>query len=118
MLRPNQNRVIVLAIIESGLTPTEAAERFGISRQWVHSPLARHHAEGDAGVQPRSRRPWQSPTTTPQPTRELILSLRDELTAAGLTSAPTTTIELRNDKSPSRQRGPSSMSRHMAWRDR
>ena len=84
MANRNQNRVIVLAVIAGGLTPSEAAARFGVGRQWVHVLLARYRESGEAGLEPRSRRPRTSPTATTPTTRARILELRDELTYAGL----------------------------------
>lgn len=37
-----KNLIIVLAITEQGLTPVEAASRFSVSRQWVHTILTRY----------------------------------------------------------------------------
>ena len=46
--RPNsKSQVIVLTLIHGGLTPTEAALRFGLSRRHLHRLLARFKAEGE-----------------------------------------------------------------------
>ena len=80
----SKNKVIVLAIIEGGMSKAEAARRYGVSRQWVHELLRRHALAGEAGLTPRSRRPRTSPHTTPGPVRDRILALRIELTQKGL----------------------------------
>lgn len=80
----DQNRVIVLAVVQMGLSPAEAARRFGISRQWVHVLLKRYEELGEAGLEARSRRPATHPAATPEAVRARIRKLRDELSAAGL----------------------------------
>jgi transposase InsO family protein len=47
----------VLAVIRDGISIIEVANRFGVSRQSVHSWLARYEAEGMAGLVERSHRP-------------------------------------------------------------
>lgn len=85
-----KNLIIVLAITEQGLTPAEAATRFSVSRQWVHTLLTRYHAEGPTGVAPRSRAPLSKPGRTPQTIRERIVTLRTELTSQGADAGPAT----------------------------
>ncbi|ALE04610.1 transposase (plasmid) [Arthrobacter sp. ERGS1:01] len=80
----DQNRVVVLAVLETGLSPAEAARRFKVSRQWVHVLLIRYAQGGEAGLEPRSRRPATNPAATPEEVRARIRELRDELAAAGL----------------------------------
>lgn len=84
MPNSNQNRVIVYSVVHGGLSAAEAAARYGIGRQWVHTLLARYRASGDAGLEPRSRRPHSSPAATPDDTRSRILQLREDLAANGL----------------------------------
>ena len=52
--------------------------------------MARWRREGDAGLQPRSRRPKTSPTATPASTVELITQLRTQLRTRGLDHGPAT----------------------------
>lgn len=80
----DQNRVIVLAVLEMGLTPSEAARRFKVSRQWVHVLMGRYREFGEAGLEPRSRRPSSHPGATSEDMRARITALRAELDAAGL----------------------------------
>jgi hypothetical protein len=40
----------------------ELAAAHGVHRSWLYKLLARHRAEGEAGLEPRSRRPHRSPT--------------------------------------------------------
>ena len=84
MADADKNRVIVVAVVEGGLSVAEAAQRFKVSRRWIYGLLARYRAEGAAGLEPRSRTPHTSPQATPAAVRARILELRDELTAEGL----------------------------------
>jgi transposase InsO family protein len=80
----SKNKVIVLAVLEGGMSKSEAARRYGVGRQWVHELLARYAAEGDAGLEPRSRRPRTNPRATSDNLRARILALRTELADKGL----------------------------------
>lgn len=79
-----KNEVMVLAVIEGGLSVAEAAVRFGVSKRWLRVLLARYRAHGIEAVAARSRAPHTSPTRTPEAMRTRILALRDELSAQGL----------------------------------
>jgi transposase len=59
----SKDKVIVLAVLKGGMSKSEAARRYGVSRQWVHELLRRHAQEVEAGLTPRSRRPGTSPHT-------------------------------------------------------
>ena len=50
-------RVIVLSVVQQSLSVSEAATRFGVSRQWVHVLLGRYRDGGMDAVEPRSHRP-------------------------------------------------------------
>ena len=80
----SKNKVIVLSVIEGGLSKAQAARRYGVGRQWVHELLTRYAAEGPAGLEPRSRRPRTASRATPAPVRDRILALRAELTGQSL----------------------------------
>ncbi|SEJ72153.1 IS481 family transposase [Demequina mangrovi] len=84
MADADKNRVIVLAVVEGGLSVADAAARFNVSTRWVHALVARYREHGLAGLEPRSRAPRTSPQATPAPVRARILQLRDELSAEGL----------------------------------
>jgi transposase InsO family protein len=81
-------RVIVLSVVQQGLTPSEAAARFGVSRQWVHQLLARYRDGGLEAVEPRSHRPLSNPRQTSPELVERIVSLRRELIARGMDAGP------------------------------
>lgn len=84
MADASKNQVIVLAVVEGGLSVSEAARRFGVSRQWVHRLLARHRLGGIEAVSPRSRKARGHPRRTDDTTRALIVQWRSTLLAEGL----------------------------------
>jgi transposase len=45
------------AVRVEGRTKAEVARDYGVSRRWVHELVRRFDAEGEAGLEPRSRRP-------------------------------------------------------------
>lgn len=91
-------RVIVLSVIQQGLTPSEAAARFGVSRQWVHRLLVRYQAGGLDAVEPRSHRPETNPRRTSPDLAARIVELRHELVRHGLDAGPLSIAErLRRD---------------------
>jgi transposase len=47
----------VLAVISDGLSVSQVAQKFGVSRQTLHSWLARYEAESLEGLADRSHRP-------------------------------------------------------------
>ena len=51
----------VLAVIRDGLSISQVAEKVGVSRQTLHSWLARYEAEGLEGLMDRSHRPTSCP---------------------------------------------------------
>ena len=48
----------------SGRSKSEVARDYRVSRRWVHEIVRRYEAEGEAGLEPRSRRPLRSPHRT------------------------------------------------------
>ncbi len=51
----------VLAVISDGLSISQVASKVGVSRQTLHSWLARYEAEGLDGLVDRSHRPVSCP---------------------------------------------------------
>lgn len=83
MANADKNRVIVLAVVDGGLSVSQAARRFGVTRQWIHRLLKRYRAQGLAGLDPGSRAPHTSPTSTAQTVKTMVLDMRDDLVAQG-----------------------------------
>ena len=66
----------VLAVIRDGVSIVEVANRFGVSRQSVHSWLLRYEMEGMAGLVERSHRPQRCEHQMSSQTQVRILELR------------------------------------------
>jgi len=66
------------AVLEAGIgvPVTEVAERYGVSRQSVHTWLLRYRQEGIAGLEDRSHRVHHHPWRIPAGVEELICELR------------------------------------------
>ena len=83
-------RLVITALFVERQSPSEVAARYGVHRSWVYKLKARYESEGEMAFEPRSRRPKTSPTATDPAVVELIVSLRRELSAAGLDAGPDT----------------------------
>jgi len=66
----------ILAVIADGRTVTEVARDWGVSRQTMHSWLARYEAEGLEGLSNRSHRPTHSPHQMPSVWEAKVLETR------------------------------------------
>ena len=83
-------RVIVLSVVEQGMSKTDAARKFGVSRRWVHTLVDRYNTGGLDALEPRSRKPHTSRSATPAEIRERIIHHRQSLTTDGLDAGPVT----------------------------
>ncbi len=86
-------RLVVTAVRLEGRTKAEVARSYGVSPRWVYELCRRFDAAGEAGLQPRSRRPRGSPHRTPVELEDEIVSLRKELLDLGV-DAGAHTIEV------------------------
>jgi transposase InsO family protein len=77
-------RLVVTAVRVEGRTKAEVARDYGVSRRWVHELVRRFDAGGEAGLEPRSRRPKRSPHRTLGVLEDEIVALRKELADQGL----------------------------------
>ena len=77
-------RLVVTAVLVEGRTKAEVARDYGLSRPWVHELVRRFQIEGEAGLEPRSRRPRSSPTRITTAIEDEIVALRKELADQGL----------------------------------
>ena len=66
----------VLAVISDGLSISQVASKVGVSRQTLHSWLARYEAEGLEGLVDRSHRPVSCPHQMPAAVEAALLELR------------------------------------------
>jgi transposase len=83
-------RLVVAAIYVEGRSKSEVAREYKVSRRWVQKLTARFDAEGEAGLEPRSRRPLTSPQRVSQELEEEIVALRKELAGQGLDAGAAT----------------------------
>jgi transposase InsO family protein len=83
-------RVIVLSVVQQGLTKAEAARKFDVSWQWVHTLVTRYEADGLDGLEPRSRAPRTNPASTTSEIRDRVIHHRRRLAANGLDAGPVT----------------------------
>src|SRR3954464_1939100 len=77
-------RLVVTAVLFEGRTKSEVAREYRVSRRWVHELVKRYIAEGESGLEPRSRRPRASPSRTSERVEDEILRLRKRLADQGL----------------------------------
>ena len=66
----------VLAVISDGLLVSQVTQKVGVSRQTLHSWLARYEAEGLEGLMDRSHRPVSCPHQMPVEVEARLLELR------------------------------------------
>ena len=66
----------VLAVISDGLSVSQVAGKVGVSRQTVHTWLARYEAQGLEGLKDRSHRPDRCPHQMPAHVEAVALELR------------------------------------------
>lgn len=81
-------RRTVVTIDPSTINVTEFCASHGISTWWFWMMRRRHAAEGDAGLEPRSRAPKTVANKTSAEIEDLIVAKRKELVDAGLDAGP------------------------------
>jgi transposase InsO family protein len=82
--------VIVLSVVQQGLSKAEAARKFDVSWRWVHTLVTRYEAGGLEAIEPGSHRPISNPSATPRAVRDRVIALRRQLSAEGLDAGPVT----------------------------
>lgn len=83
---------------------SELAAAHGVSRSWLYKLLARYNTYGTEGLEPRSRRPKNSPTRITDAWEERVVVLRKELSDLGVdagASSIQTHLERRHGEAPS-----------------
>jgi transposase InsO family protein len=83
-------RLVVAAVVVEGRSKSEVAREYRVSRRWVQKLTARYAAEGEAGLEPRSRRPHSSPQQVAPELEEQIVELRKSLSTEGLDAGAAT----------------------------
>jgi transposase len=76
-------RLVVTAVRIEGRTKAAVSREFGVSPRWVYELVRRFDAEGEAGLEPRSRRPRASPRRIPVEIEDEIVELRKDLLDQG-----------------------------------
>jgi len=99
-------RLVVTAVRIEGRTKAEVSRELGVSPRWVYELCRRFDAEGEAGLEPRSRRPRGSPGRTPVELEDEIVELRKELDDLGF-DAGAHTIRVHLTRGRSEQTVPS-----------
>jgi len=84
----SKSNVIVLSVVQQGLSATQAAEKFGVSKRWVNILLGRYRSGGLKALEPLSKRPRRNPNKTSTALENRIVKLRLELTETGFDSGP------------------------------
>jgi transposase len=80
-------QLVVTAVLVEGRSKSEVARQYGVSRRWVITLVQRYLAEGDAGLEPRSRRPRRSPGQTAAAVEDEIIEIRKDLDKPGMRPA-------------------------------
>ena len=44
----SKSRIIVLSVVQQGLTKAEVARKYGVTWQWVHELVTRYERDGEA----------------------------------------------------------------------
>jgi transposase len=76
-------QLVVTAVLVEGRSKSEVAREYGVSRRWVITLVQRYLVEGQAGLEPRSRRPLTSPQRSAQEIEDEVVALRKELDKSG-----------------------------------
>jgi transposase InsO family protein len=76
-------QLVVMSVLLEGRSKSAVARDYGVSRRWVVTLVQRYLAEGEAGLQPRSRRPAHSPSRTPVSVEDEIVQIRKDLDKHG-----------------------------------
>ena len=79
----DKGRFLIETHRRTGRPLGELAKAHGVSRSWLYKLLRRYQLEGEAGLEPRSRRPHHSPSRIADLFEDEIVALRKELTDAG-----------------------------------
>jgi transposase InsO family protein len=79
----DKGRFVIETHLRTGRPIGELARAYDMDRSWLYRRLARYRREGEAGFEPRSRRPHRSPGRIADLYEDEIVALRKELDEAG-----------------------------------
>jgi len=100
----DKGRFLIETHLRTGRSIAELAASHDVSRSWLYKRLGRYRREGEAGLEPRSRRPHRSPTHIADRWEEAIVALRKELADAGFDAGAVTIhyhLSQRHERVPS-----------------
>lgn len=86
----DKGRFLIETHLRTGRPLAELAAAHGVHRSWLYKLLARYRRDGEAGLEPQSRRPHRSPTRIACHYEDDIVSLRKELTDLGVDAGAVT----------------------------
>jgi transposase InsO family protein len=108
-------RLVVTAVLVEGRSKAAVGRDYGVSRRWVYELVRRFQAEGEAGLEPRPRRPRASPHRISEALEDEIVELRKELTDQRF-DAGAHTIAVHLDRRHGRSPAPSTIWRVLSRR--
>ncbi len=79
----DMGRFLLETHLRTGRPIKELAEAHGVSASWLFKLARRYRLEGEAGLEPRSRRPKTSPSRIADLYEDEVVALRKELVDAG-----------------------------------
>jgi transposase InsO family protein len=79
----DMGRFLIETHLRTGRSIKELARTHGVSASWLFKLLRRYRLEGEAGLEPRSRRPKCSPSRIADLYEDEVVALRKELVDAG-----------------------------------
>jgi transposase InsO family protein len=80
----DMGRFLIETHLRTGRPIKELARSHGVSASWLFKLLRRYRLEGEAGLEPRSRRPKRSPSRIADLYEEEVVALRKELVDFGV----------------------------------
>jgi len=86
----DKGRFLIEMHLRTGRPIAELARTHGVSRSWLYRLLARYRAEGESGLDPRSKRPQRSPNRIADLYEDEIVALRKELLDGGFDAGAAT----------------------------
>ncbi|MGH2474141.1 MAG: helix-turn-helix domain-containing protein, partial [Candidatus Limnocylindrales bacterium] len=81
---------VINAVLVEGQRVDDVCAAHGVSRSWLYELIGRYREHGEAGLQPRSKRPRSSPTKVPAAIEYEVVAVRKCLAEEGLDAGPHT----------------------------